>query len=112
MIEIILIDYLENAVGVSTYAEEPEDKTGEYLVIDKLSGTNTDHMPTASVAIQSYADSLLGAAQLNERMKAAMDEILDNDKIFYCRLNSDYNYTDTTTKHYRYQAVYDLVYFD
>ena len=25
-------------------------------------------------------------------------------------LNSDYNYTDTDTKTYRYQAVYDLTY--
>ena len=28
------------------------------------------------------------------------------------RLNSDYNFTDPAKKHYRYQAVFDLVYFE
>ena len=27
-------------------------------------------------------------------------------------LNSDYNFTDVTTKKYRYQAVYDLKYYE
>ena len=34
------------------------------------------------------------------------------DAVSASRLNSDYNFTDTTTKRYRYQAVYDLVYFN
>ena len=27
------------------------------------------------------------------------------------KLNTDYNFTDTTTREYRYQAVYDLTYY-
>lgn len=36
-----------------------------------------------------------------------------NNQMFIskCTLNSDYNYTDTARKKYRYQAVYDIVYF-
>lgn len=52
------------------------------------------------------------AARLNERVKAAMDSAAELDAVSASRLNSDYNFTDTTTKRYRYQAVYDLVYFD
>ena len=54
---------------------------------------------------------MLAAAELNERVKAAMDELADIDDVSACRLNSDYNFTDTTTKHYRYQAVFDLVFY-
>ena len=40
----------------------------------------------------------------------AMDNIISLDSISKSKLNSDYNFTDTTKKQYRYQAVYDLVY--
>lgn len=64
------------------------------------------------LAIQSYAPSMYEAARLNERVKAAMDSAAELDAVSASRLNSDYNFTDTTTKRYRYQAVYDLVYFN
>ena len=38
-------------------------------------------------------------------------KIVEMDDISKCQLNSDYNYTDTTRKKYRYQAVYDMVHF-
>ena len=41
----------------------------------------------------------------------AMEKIVEMDDISKCQLNSDYNYTDTTRKKYRYQAVYDMVHF-
>ena len=44
-------------------------------------------------------------------MKEAMKKIVEMDDISKCQLNSDYNYTDTTRKKYRYQAVYDMVHF-
>ena len=63
------------------------------------------------IAVQSYATSMERAALLNEEVKAAMNEIVELDDIARCDLNSDYNYTDTSTKQYRYQAVYDLVHY-
>ena len=51
------------------------------------------------------------AAALNEKVKAAMKRIIERDEISRSTLNSDYNFTDVTTKKYRYQAVYDLKYY-
>ena len=64
-----------------------------------------------TVAIQSYAGTLYDTAVLNEQVKATMENIIDRNDISKCTLNSDYNYTDTARKKYRYQAVYDIVYF-
>ena len=47
-------------------------------------------------------------AELNEQVKDAVDGLLSQNEIHSVRLNSDYNYTDTTTKQYRYQAVFDI----
>ena len=51
------------------------------------------------------------AAILNEKMKDAINDITDLDSVSSAKLNSDYNYTDTARKKYRYQAVFDFVYF-
>ena len=40
-----------------------------------------------------------------------MDDLITNDEIGRVSLDSDYNFTDTQTKHHRYQAVYQLVHY-
>ena len=51
------------------------------------------------------------AAMLNEKVKKVIGDITDLNDISSVKLNSDYNYTDTARKKYRYQAVFDFVYF-
>ena len=50
------------------------------------------------------------AAELNEKVKAAMERLIELDSVSKCELNTDYNFTDTDKKQYRYQAVFDVVY--
>ena len=40
-----------------------------------------------------------------------MYDLIELDEITSLHLNSDYDYTDTTIKKYRYQAVFDIGYF-
>ena len=112
MIEEIIRNYLTGA-GVTAYMEIPEGGgTPPFIVIERTGGGEEHHIRSAPIAIQSYAETLYGAAQLNEQVKALMDDITLLPQISACDLNSDYNFTDTTKKIYRYQAVYDLVYYD
>ena len=50
------------------------------------------------------------ASELNEIVKEKMDDLITLPNISKSSLNSDYNFTDTQTKKYRYQAVYDIYY--
>jgi len=112
MIEEIIRNYLTGA-GVTAYMEIPEGGgVPPYIVIERTGGGEENHIRSATVAIQSYAETLYGAAQLNEQVLALMEDITLLPEVSACELNSDYNYTDTTKKIYRYQAVYDLVYYD
>lgn len=70
-----------------------------------------NYIDKAIIAIQSYSSSLYKAAVLNEKVKIIMKNIIEMDEISECELNSDYNYTDTSRKKYRYQAVYELTYY-
>lgn len=112
MIEIILLDYLKTTLHVPVFTEKQPSLNDKHIVIEKTGSSEKDHIQTATVTIQSYANSLYDAALLNEQVKQAMKQIVELDNVSSSKLNSDYNFTDTTKKQYRYQAVYDLVFFN
>lgn len=109
MIETIILDYLNDVLDVPACMEKPQD-IDEFVLIDKTGSGKENHINNAIITIQSYSTTLYKAASLNETLKSAMESIIDLDSISSCSLNSDYNYTDTTTKEYRYQAVFELVF--
>lgn len=113
MIELILLEYLKASLDIPVVMEVPKDKPAEYVLIEKTGSGRNNTIDMATVAIQSCSDiSLYRAAVLNERVKALMNEIVALGSISMARLNTDYNFTNRETKTYRYQAVYDLVYFN
>ena len=112
MIEQRLLEYLNSSLSpIPCYLEMPEDPTGQFVIIEKTGSSITNRITKANFAIQSYADSLYDAAALNEQVKAAMDSMLELGTISKVELNSDYNFTDTDLKAYRYQAVFVLTYY-
>lgn len=116
MIELTVLNYLKTALDVPVSMEKPTTGT-EYVLIEKTSGARENFINEATFAIKSISNSLYDAASLNEEVKKAMIGdgstsygIIENTEISKCTLNTDYNYTDTTTKSYRYQAIFDLVF--
>ena len=113
MIETILLKYMSGRVDMPFYMEEPEDPPKEYGILEKTGGGGTNKINTAVFAVQSYGNSLEAAASRNLECKKAMLSAPDNlDSVSRVSLNSDYNYTDTETKRYRYQAVFNITYFE
>ena len=79
--------------------------------MEKTAGGQTDKVNRATIVIQSYAPTLYDAALMNEAIKSAMLDALELDDISRVEINSDYNYTDPTTKQYRYQAVFVVTHY-
>lgn len=111
MIEIIIKDYLKESLGRPCYMEMPKNPEEEFVLIEKTGSSLEDHITSAVVAIQSYGVSKFGAAELNEKVKCAMLCMAELDEICKVSLNSDYPFDDTSTKRYRYQAVFDVKYY-
>lgn len=111
MIEETVLDYLSEKIPVMVRMEEELDMPAEYILVEKTGSGETNHIRRATIAVQSYAGSLYRAMQINEEVKEAMNDIVVLDEISRCTLNSDYDYTDTTRKKYRYQAVFDIVHY-
>lgn len=112
MIEKIVFDYLQSALGgIPVYMLMPAEPPEEYVTMQKTGSSNDGVLKRATFAIQSSAGTLYRAAEINELVKAAMDDLITLDEVTRCRLNSDYNYTDTRTKMLRYQAVFNIIHY-
>lgn len=111
MIEIIVLNHLKSKISEPVELEKPSAQTGSYVVFEKTSSGKSNHLPSATFAFQSYGKSLYEAAALNEKVKNAVESLIELDEIRGVTLNSDYNFTDLSTKEYRYQAVYDIRYY-
>ena len=113
MIEIKVREFLINKLKVDVFLEYPTDKNiDEFILIEKVGSSRENRLYSATIAIQSYGEYMFRAATLNERVKQAMEDLANDRKIGSVRLNSDYNFTDIEMKRYRYQAVFDIYYYN
>lgn len=108
MIETIVKEYLDEKLYCPVYLEHKSDPPTRYVIFEKTGSSKANFVETATIAIQSYAESLYEACELNSIVKLAMEGIITRPEVAGVHLISDYNFTDTTTKKYRYQAVYNL----
>lgn len=112
MIETVLLNYLNGKnLSANVYMEQPANKPSAFFMLEKTGGGQTDHINQSTFTVQSYAQSLASAAVMNEEIKAVMLDAITLNEISRVELNSDYNYTDSTTKTYRYQAVYVITHY-
>lgn len=113
IIEKKIYDLLHDE-GIDVFMERPEGAQIPYALVEKTGSNELDKsLYTATIAVQSYGETLYKAAELNEKIKGYIlcGNLISDPEINRVALVSDYNYTDTTTHEYRYQAVYLITYY-
>lgn len=111
MIEIAIKKYLDGRLSVPSFLERIGKMPDSYVLFEKTGSAKRNHLLSSTFAFQSYAKSMHEAARLNEELKEIIESMIELGEISGVSLNSDYNFTDTTTKEYRYQAVFDIKHY-
>ena len=111
MIELIVKNYLSTKLEIPIVFENQTNLPKRFILIQKTSGSRENFLNSSTIAIQSYAESMFESAKLNEKIKNLMYDLIMVDEVSSVDLNSDYNFTDTETKQYRYQAIFDIHYY-
>ena len=116
MIEAIVLNHLISkgmSIGSNVFMEVPVNPPDKYILLEKTGSGKTDQLNRATFAVQSIAKTaLVDAAELNLEAIDAMESLIENNAVYSSSLNSDYNFTNTETKEYRYQAVFDIYYHE
>ena len=112
MIEKTILDYIKKKIDVPVYMEVPKTPPKRFIVIEKTGGSGENFIYTSTFAVQSYAESKYQAAALNDKVKGIMlDEEADIPDVSAVDYGGDYDYTDNTTKQYRYQLVLIITHY-
>ncbi len=96
-----------------TFLEYPDGLTAPFIVID-VTGVKPlgPSVYQAVVAFQSYAQSKYETSELNRAVIETAKELIKNDEIGAADLDTYTPYPDVLRKKYRYQAVFNIVYYD
>lgn len=115
MIEKVILDYLNSneKIKAPVKMEIPKDCPSKIYILEKTGGAMSNHVYHSTFVVQSISkDSRYDASDLNEAVIHEMVYgLIECPDIVGVTLNSNYDFTDTTTKRYRYQAVFDVVHY-
>lgn len=110
MIETTVLDYLKTN-GLKVYMEIPETKPDEFYILEKTGSSKTQHICETTFALQSYAGTMFRAAEMSDAAKSIVEQLITLSSITHVSGPRDYNYTDPTTKQYRYQMVFTIIHY-
>ena len=113
-IEQLVRNTLETVAAYPAFLEEPPaPRPARYFLAARLGSGEENHIARVRLAVQSYAPSMAGAMALNRSAHSIMKGTLAADPAV-CRVSrvSDYDFTDTATARHRWQAVYEITYYD
>lgn len=111
MIEIYVLNYLIENLNVPVYMEYPQNAPGRFVVLKKGDSGQENRINTALLVADSYGESLLEAAKLNEQVKNAFESLEDMEQIGASEASGDYAAFDQTHKRYRYQALQTITHY-
>ena len=111
MIEKIIQDYLSEATSVPVLMEKPSPPPARYYIIEKTGGGRVDTLHHTMLNVESHAPTLYETVQLHDTAMAAMLQADSLAAVSKVSLNTEYNNTDTETKSYQYEAVYEVTHF-
>lgn len=120
MIEETIFSYLNDNATVPWFSMRPptdgdhmEISTAKYGLFEKTNSVKTDHVLTSTFAFQSYAPTLLEAAQISAELRQLIEELPGiTTEVSKAQLSGEYNFTNTASKQPRYQAVFQLIHFE
>lgn len=110
-IEELIVQHLNDNLSVPAYGEVPHNPPESYVVIERTGGGMSNRIRSAMITVDVYAQSMTAVQELNEQMLEAMDGLVEYNMVASCRLNTNYNDSDTRTKEHKYGALFDLVYY-
>lgn len=112
MIEKILIAYLNNVMNVPVYAEKPiKDIPSQYIVLRQIDGGMINKINAATISFESYAESLVQAAELNDELQEKLFDVIILDEISSSTLGGSSRSIDIQTKSYCYESIFNFYFY-
>jgi hypothetical protein len=113
MIEQLIIEYLRAELPEEKIsAEVPEGMPDRFITVEKTGSQQIGRgLFVSTLAVQSWETSKMKAAVLSNKVCSILRGAPDHVSDITQASGSDYDFTDTATKRYRYQAVFTFTHY-
>lgn len=113
MIEKTVMNYLKKKFpNEIVELENPHPLPSRFITIEKTGSQQLRRgIFSSTLAVQSWDVSKMKAAELSDQVCKALRDMPDEEPEVSSASGSDYDFTDTTTKRYRYQAVFTIIHY-
>lgn len=111
LIEKTIKDYLAETLDAPVKMELPSPPPERLYLLEKVGGGRENLVHHTMIAVSSRAPTLYEAARMHEAAMAAMFEAAALDAVSDVQLNTEYNNTDTASKVYQYEAVFEITHY-
>ena len=113
MIEVDIKIFIEDKLDVPVYvAEKPQNKPIKYVVIQTIDGFRQNEIDAITLNFESYSDTMISAAQLNEAVKQTVLNSIELNNISSAKYSGGGQNFDTATKSYCYESVFNFYYYN
>ena len=110
-IEEFIVLFLSGRLSVSVHGDVPSPVPASFVTVEKTGAGRLDMISSATIAVQSWAESRDAAAQLCAEVETAMLSLAAEPEISRCALDTSYNYPDLSRSKPRYQAVFSVTHY-
>ena len=110
LIEEVVINHLKNELNIPVLTEIPPNPPEKYVTIQRIESGKRNKIKAVTILIQAYEESKYKAALLSAEVEEAMEDIVENDLVFSCELGGGSDNTDTVSKRYRYETIWNIYY--
>lgn len=110
LIETTIRNYLIEKIPNVPIEVEVPDNESEFVVFRIIDRGKKDLIEAVTVEFFSYGESKLEAAELDEQVRTAMEEIVELPSIFSSRIGGGSDDYDEDLKKDRYRAYFNLTY--
>ena len=107
-VERVVAERLMESTGVRAVLEVPEDRPDEFVSVEMTGGSGDRFMRTASLAVQSWAQTRRRAAEISRLVEAATPGLTEEPNIFRAVANGTYRFPDPNSGQARYQTNVEL----
>ena len=112
-IEVRVMNYLKENLDVPVFPNEPDlTKYQSFVVFEKTGSSDENQLNSCTMVVQSYGKTLYDAITLNSQVINVMKRMHERNDISRSKCETDYNFTDQNKKIHRYQAVFDLGFYE
>ena len=111
MIEVTLREYLSDNLDVPVLMEHPKTSKKKFILLQLADAGQTNHIDMATFFINVYADSLYDAAELKEKVKTLLFDVISLPGITKSTLGQDQAATDSANHLYQYNLTFNFYYY-